>query len=473
MNPESKMSKLAAMTQSCQTDSQARVRLSTLFDENTFVELDLFAGAADTGSGVVIGYGYVGDTMAYAFSQDVAVDSGALTTVVAKKIKKVYELAAKTGCPVIGIYDSMGAKLSESNDMLAGYAEILSLSNEVSGVVPQIAVIAGVCAGTSAMMACGADLVVMVKDAELFLNAPFVTTAQGGPSDAGTAAFVAKAGVTSIVEDTQEDALKAVAKILSYLPQNNISPAPLFETAGNAAGASKLAAITETDGLDGLSVIENIADTDSVIELQAAYATGVVTAFGLVSGATVGFVATNEAADEYTANACDKAAKFIRFCDAFNLPVVQLINTKGFAVSACPKLIKSAARLAHAYAEATVPKINVLVGQAIGAAYIATSAADTVLAWPSAAISAMGLEAYVEFTAHDKLVGTKNLEADRKALVEEYVEAEAGAFKAAERGFVDQVIAPADTRQHIIQAIEMLAGKRVTTMPKKHTTAII
>lgn len=473
MNPESKMNKLASLVEVSQKETSARARLLTLFDENTFVELDMFAGAGDTNSGVITGYGYVGDDMAYAFSQDVTVDSGALNKVHAKKIKKVYELAAKTGCPVIGIYDSKGAKLSESNDMLAAYGEILAISNQISGVVPQIAVVLGTCAGTAAFMACGADMVIMSKQAELFLNAPFVTTAQGGPKDAGSAEFVAKAGVVSAVAEDDDAALDMVRKLVNYLPQNNLSPASLFETAGNPEGAANLAAIRETDGLCTKEVIANIADTDSVVELQAEYAPGIVTALALVSGAAVGFVANNEAAGEYTANACDKAARFIRICDAFNLPIVNLVNTKGFAMTACPKLIKSGAKLAHAYAEATVPKISILLGQAIGASYLATSSADMIAAWPSAAVSAMGLEAYVEFTSHDKLVGTTNLTADRKALVDAYVEEEAGAFKAAEHGFVDAVIAPADTRKTIIESIEMLAGKRVSTMPKKHSTSIL
>lgn len=473
MNPESKMNKLVAMTMASEKDTAARARLLTLFDENTFVELDMFAGMSEDGCSVVTGYGYVGSDMAYAFSQDVTVDSGALNKVHANKIKKVYELAAKTGCPVIGIYDSKGAKVSESNDMLAAYGEILAISNQVSGVVPQIAVVLGICAGTAAFMACGADVVVMSKDAELFLNAPFVTTAAGGPKDAGTAAFAAKAGVVSVVAEDDADALATVGKLISYFPQNNLAPATLFETAGNPEGAAKLGAITETDGLCAKEVIANIADVDSIVELQADYATGVVTAIALVSGAPIGFVANNEAAGTYSANACDKAARFIRICDAYNMPVVNLVNTAGFEMTACPKLIKSGAKLAHAYAEATVPKISIILGQAIGAAFLATSSADVVAAWPSAAISAMGLEAYVEFTQHDKLVGTTNLEADRKALVEAYVEEEAGAFNAAAKGFVDSVIAPADTRKTIIEAIEMLAGKRVSTMPKKHSTSIL
>ncbi len=474
MNPESKMNQLAEYVGKTAQDTPARARLSTLFDADTFVELDAFAGMGEELSGVVTGYGYVGDTLVYAFSQDVTACGGAVSKVHAKKIKKIYELAAKTGCPVVAVYDSNGAKLKEANEMLAAYAEILKLSNNISGVVPQIAAVLGVCAGTSAFMACGADFVVMSEKAELFLNAPFVTNAKGGNKEAGTAKFVAETGVVSAVAEDDEAALEEVRKIITMLPQNNLAPAPLFETSANANGAALIAkALADVDKADAKELIEAVADANSVVEVQAEYAKGVVTALSTVSGATVGFVANNETAGEFGKDACDKAARFVRTCDAFNIPVVTLVNTKGFEVTACPKLIKEASKLAHAYAEATTAKITVLVGQAIGAAYIALSNADVTVAWPTAAISAMGLEAYVEFTEHDKLKGTTNLTKSRQELVDEYVDAEAGAFKAAENGFVDAVITPENTRGAIIRTMEMLAGKRESTMPKKHANSVL
>ncbi|MGI5958842.1 MAG: carboxyl transferase domain-containing protein [Massiliimalia sp.] len=477
MNPESKMNKLAEYVGMTAKETPARTRISTLFDADTFVELDAFAGMSEGTSGVVTGYGYVGENLVYAYAQDITACGGAMTKVHANKIKKVYELAAKTGCPVVAIYDSNGAKVTEANEMMAAYGEILALSNNVSGVVPQIAVVLGTCAGTSALMACGADFVVMSKEAELFLNAPFVTNAKGDNKEAGTANFVAEAGVASIVADDDNAALEEVRKLVSYLPVNNLAPAPLFETAENADAASLIAkAYKDVDNMCAKALIEAVADADTVVEINALYGTGIVTALGLVSGAAVGFVANNETAGEFGANACDKAARFVRTCDAFNIPVVTLVNTKGLKVTACPKLIREGSKLAHAYAEATTAKIAVICGQAIGAAYLALASNknnDVTLAWPTAAISAMGLEAYVEFTAHDKLKGTTNLEASRKELVEEYIDTTAGAFKAAENGFVDAVIAPEQTRASLIHAIEMLAGKRESRMPKKHSNSVI
>jgi len=462
MNSESKMNKLAEFVGKIDASNPARVRLSTLFDADTFVELDAFAE-----NGVVTGYGYVGDNLVYAFSQN-----GAVTKVHAKKIKKVYELAAKVGCPIVGIYDSNGAKVSEANEMLAAYAEILALSGKISGVVPQIAVVLGTCAGTSALMAAGADVVAMSKDAELFLTAPFVTTAKGEDKEAGTASFMAKGGVVSIVGETEEETLEEVKKLVAVLPENNLAPAPLFESVENVNGASVLTAYAKKPEGCVCEVVKALADDGMVVTLNKEFASGVYTALAVMGGNPVGFIASNEEKGEFDAKACEKAVKLINLCDAFNIPVVTLLNTKGFKATACPYMLKGAAKLADAYAEATTAKVNVLMGEAIGAAYLATAGADITLAWPTGVISALAPETYVEFVSHDKLVGTENLKADRKKLAEEYIDEEAGAFKAAENGFVDNVIAPADTRAELLKALEMLEGKRVSALPKKHSTTL-
>lgn len=473
MNPESKMNQLAEYVEKTSQDTPARSRLVSLYDEGTFVELDAFAGMNEEGlCGVVTGYGYVGDTFVYAYSQDVTACGGAVSKAHAKKISKLYDLAAKTGCPVVGVFDSNGAKLSEANEMLDAYGEILAKTSTLSGVVPQVAVVLGTCAGTSALLACGADFLVMSEKGELFLNAPFVTNAKGEDKEAGTAGFAAKSGIASVIAADDEAALEEVRKIVSMFPQNNLAPAPLFETAENAQAADLIAkAYADVDNMCAKSVVEAIADADSVVELQADFGKGIVTALATVSGAAVGIIANNETQGELDIDACDKATRLIRVCDAFNLPIITLVNTKGFKVTACPVLIRKSARLAHAYAEATTAKITVICGQAIGAAYMALASnanTDVCYAWPTATISAMGLEATVEFLSHDKLKGTTDLEQSRQELVDEYVNTVAGAFKAAENGYVDDVIAPEDTRAAIIRSMEMLAGKRVSNLPKKH-----
>ena len=473
MNPESKMNLLAEYVEKTSQDTPARKRLLTLFDENTFVELDAFAGMGEDLCGVVAGYGYVGDTFVYAYSQDVTAASGAVTRAHAKKISKVYDLAAKTGCPVVGIFDSKGAKLTEANEMLDAYGEILAKTSTISGVVPQIAAVLGTCAGTSALLACGADFLVMSEQAELFLNAPFVTTARGEDENAGTAGYAAKSGIASVVAEDEDAALAEVRKIVSMFPQNNLAPAPLFEGSERPDAAELIAkAYADVDSMCARSLVDAVADDGSVVELQAEFGKGVVTALGTVSGAAVGFIVNDEANGELDVDACDKATRLIRVCDAFSLPVITLVNTKGFQMTACPVLIRKSARLAHAYAEATTAKITVICGQAIGAAYMAFASnanTDVTYAWPTAVISAMGLEATVEFLSHDKLKGTADLEQSREDLVDEYIDTVAGAFKAAENGYVDDVIAPENTRAAIIHAMEMLAGKRVSNLPKKHS----
>lgn len=474
MNPESNMNTLAEYVLKISKETPAKNRISKLFDADTFVELDAFAGLGEEASGVVTGYGYMGDNLVYVFSQDITACSGAVSKVSANKIKKVYDLATKTGCPVVAIYDSNGAKLNEANEMLKAYSEIVKLSNNISGVVPQIAVILGTCAGTSAIMASSADFVVMSNEAELFLTAPYITNANGGRKEAGTAQFVAESGVVSIVKENEDSVLEEVRKLVTMLPANNLAPAPLFETTPNFESATLIAnAYANVDEMDAKDLINAISDDGSVIELYSEFGKGIVTALATISGATVGFVVNNETVAPFKMDACDKASRLVRTCDAFNIPIVTIINTKGFAQIDCARLIKASSRLAHAYAEATTAKIAVIAGQAIGAAYISLSNADYTVAWPTGVISAMGLEAYVEFTNHDALKGTTDLAKSRQELVDEYVNDIAGAFKASENGFVDAVINPQDTRETIIKAIEMLAGKRESKLPKKHSNAVL
>ncbi len=475
MNLVSDMNKLSEYTALVSKDTKAKERIITLFDEDTFVELDVFASTtAEGNNGVVAGYGYIGEDMVYAYSQDIGVEFGAISKSNAKKIKRVYELAAKTGCPVVSILDSNGAKITQGTDMLDAYGEILMWCNNLSGVVPQISLVLGTCAGTSSLLACSADFTIMTKDAELFMTAPFVTNAKGENQKAGTAEFAAEHGVASMVCDSEKDAIEQARKIVSFLPANNIAPMPLFEGSENPEGAALLqAAANDVLNMDAKAVITAIADVDSVIEISKTFATGIVTAFALIDGVTVGIVANNETNGEFSKNACDKAARFVRACDAFNVPVVNLINTAGFEKTACPGLIRESAKLAHAFAEATTAKINVICGQAIGSAYIAlasrNSNSDATFAWPCAAVAPIGLEATVEFLNHDKLKGTTNLEADKDKLIAELIEEEAGAFAVAKKGFIDTVIDPATTRKTISNALEMLAGKRVSRLPKKHS----
>ena len=438
----------------------ARDRLKYLFDEGEFTELDAFAKAGDNLSGVITAYGYVDSNPVYAFAQDVSVNDGALTRVQADKISKIYDMAVKTGLPVVGIYDSFGADLNDGISAMTSYGELILKASNLSGVVPQISVIAGTCAGASAILAVSADFVVMSKSAELFItpNTEVEDLAQNA-ADNGTA---------SLIAENDKDAIEKAKEILLRLPQNNLSPVPMFE-------------FNEPDGAYADSA-ENIAkavcDDESVIELSKDFGKAGYTALASIGGATVGICATNKTNEKLTSSDCSKLARFVRTCDAFAIPIITFVDTEGFDNSECANksgAVLQMAKLASAYAEATTIKISVITGKAYGPSFITLagkgSNADMVFAVDNAVISALEPLAAVEFLSHDKLKGTDDLSKSREALVSEYIEKEASAQAAAEKMCVDGVITSSEIRQTLVNAIEIMAGKRVSRLPKKHSNS--
>lgn len=466
MSSTNNVNKLAELKASIDSENPARARLTALFDPDSFVELDAFLKAGEDEAGVVAGYGLVEGGVVYAWSQDVQVNKGAVSAAHAKKIQKVYELASKTGCPVVCVYDSNGAKLDEGNEMLAAYSKMLMWSNNLSGVVPQIAVILGTCAGVSAMLAAGSDVVIMDKKAELFLTAPFIAKANGDTAEgAGTAESAAKAGVADLVCDGADACIAKARKLLTMFPQNNLTAIPLFDytdptEAFDPSGCPKL-------------IVKGIADAESTVELGAEFGKGVYTFLGTMAGVTTAFVTTS-VNNPLDADACAKAARFVKTCDAYNVPVVTFIDSKGFALSSNISIVKEAAKLASAYAEATTAKISVITGRAFGPAYIALGSkngnADVTLAWPQAQISALAPETAVEFLWTSRYQGTTDVQATRKALVEEYIETEASPLEAAKGGYIEAVVTPEETRKAVINMLDMLSGKRESKLPKKHAT---
>lgn len=450
MNYQTKLEQLEQKKAALQTASPARDRITALFDQGTFVELDAFAACGEDGVGVITGYGSVEGDVVYAFSQDVTTLGGAVSRAHAEKIAKVYDLAVKNGAPLVAIYDSNGAELSEGPEILASYNKILSAAANLSGVVPQIAVVAGSCVGISAMMAASADVVVMAGDASLYL---------ADAQEDSSAKAAEEAGVADIV---CEDAAAAVAKareLVSMLPLNNLSTAPVCE--GTATGA---AAAPEMEPADLLAAV---CDAGTVVELKSAYAPAAATALASIGGSTVGVVCIN---GRMGRKANDKIADFVRFCDSFSLPVVTFVNVEGYcSCGAKTEGAKAAAKLARAYADATTAKITVYTGSAIGAAAVAFGNADLRIAWPGAVISALEPLTAVEFFWHDKLKGAEDTAALRKQLAEEYAETEASPYEAAKASMVEEIIDPANTRSALISALEMLACKRVSRLPKKHS----
>lgn len=434
---------LAEMEQNV-PDSYARKRLTALFDEDSFTELDKFLSADGAVSSVAAGCGSINGASVYAYAQDVSVKGGAVDKSAALKIKKIYELAAKNGAPVVAMFDSKGGDINEGMEVLADYGDIIKASAAISGVVPQIAVITGVCAGAAAVIAAMADVTIMTEKAELFLTAPF-NTPDGKLEGAGKAANAAKSGVADILAKDDADAVAKAKKLAAILPANNISLAGNDEFAANDAAVSA--------SLKGADLVAALSDKNSVVELGAEFGTAAYTAFASVNWATVAFVATDRAA-KLTAADSAKIARFVQLADVFSIPVVTIVNTEGFEASSAAELagsVRDAAKLAQVYASATTTKINLITGKAIGSAYAALDSADLTFAWESASIAPMSAEAAKVFMGG---------------------EMDTTPFKAASLGMIDGVVAVEDTRQAVASAVDICSSKRVVAPTRKHVNFV-
>lgn len=430
-------------------DTDARKRLVSLFDDGVFTEIDAFAKSSNGDVEVIAGFGTVNGAPVYAFSQDVSVNGGAVSVAQCAKIKKIYDLASKTGCPVVGIYDSNGMDLKEGFEGLSAYGEIVKASTSVSGVVPQISIVAGAAVGTTALIADMADVVVAVKDADFYVTAPSEVTAEA----------CAQEGTVDILADDFDSAVKAVRDIITLVPSNNLSTPPVYDFTDPAAAADT--------GACAADIIKAAADEGSVIELKEKYAENCITALATVAGSTVGFVGFD--GKSVCPSCAYKAEAFVKFCDAFNIPVVTLLSANGLRKERENQMLIAAAKLTAAYATATCPKISVITGKAVGAAYIMLagrgSNADLVYAWDTSVVSPLDTKAAVAFLYNDRLANGEN----RAELEKEYEENLASPFTAAACGAIDDVFVPAETRAKIVAALDVLAGKRETTLPRKHS----
>ena len=430
-------------------DTDARKRLVSLFDDGVFTEIDAFAKSSNGDVEVVAGFGTVNGAPVYAFSQDVSVNGGAVSVAQCAKIKKIYDLASKTGCPVVGIYDSNGMDLKEGFEGLSAYGEIVKASTSVSGVVPQISIVAGAAVGTTALIADMADVVVAVKDADFYVTAPSEVTAEA----------CAQEGTVDILADDFDSAVKAVRDIITLVPSNNLSTPPVYDFTDPAAAADT--------GACAADIIKAAADEGSVIELKEKYAENCITALATVAGSTVGFVGFD--GKSVCPSCAYKAEAFVKFCDAFNIPIVTLLSANGLRKERENQMLIAAAKLTAAYATATCPKISVITGKAVGAAYIMLagrgSNADLVYAWDTSVVSPLDTKAAVAFLYNDRLANGEN----RAELEKEYEENLASPFTAAVCGAIDDVFVPAETRAKIVAALDVLAGKRETTLPRKHS----
>ncbi|MHB9116019.1 MAG: acyl-CoA carboxylase subunit beta [Thermoleophilia bacterium] len=475
----------------------ARERLALLMDEGSFTELDRFVthrcsdfGMAERripGDGVVTGYGRVAGRLTYAFSQDATVFGGALGAAHAEKICKVMDLAYRSGAPIVGLNDSGGARIQEGVDGLAGYAEIFLRNVRLSGVVPQLSVIMGPCAGGAVYSPAITDFVLMVKDtSSLFVTGPDViraVTHEEVDKEAlgGAVTHATRSGVAHFAADTEEESLLLVRELLSFIPQNNLEDAPTLP-----GDDDPMREVRELDDLvprspnqpyDMRDLIKAVVDNNILLEVMAGFAQNVVVGFGRVGGRSVGIVANQPLvlAGVLDIDASVKAARFVRFCDAFNIPLLTFVDVPGFLPGVNQELggiIRHGAKLLYAFAEATVPKITVITRKAYGGAYDVMSSkhlrGDMNFAFPGAEIAVMGPEGAVNIIFRKEIAAAADPEAERARLAQEYRERFADPYSAAARGYIDEVIPPSRTRQKIHTALEALRDKRDPSPAKKH-----
>ena len=475
----------------------ARERMALLMDEGSFVEMDTFVthratdfGLADRkflGDAVVTGYGRVDGRQVFAFAQDFTVFGGSLSEAVSQKICKVMDLAAKTGCPLVGLNDSGGARLQEGVTSLAAYGDIFLRNTLFSGVIPQISVIVGPAAGGAVYSPAITDFVFMVSGTgQMYITGPDVIKAVTGEEVTheelgGAAAHATHSGVAQFVYETEEECIAEVRRLLGFLPGNNLDDGPLVVTGDGAGQADPdLASLVPDDAnrpYDVRDIIYRVVDDEEFMEVHQTFAPNIVVGFGRMDSRTVGIVGNQpqHLAGVLDIDASNKAARFVRFCDCFNIPLVTLVDVPGFMPGVDQEyggIIRHGAKLIYAYAEATVPKVCVIMRKAYGGAYIVMSSkhlrSDVNLVWPSAEIAVMGAEGAVNIIYRREISGSGDPDQTRKELVADYQEKFTNPFVAANRGFVDDVIDPAETRPRLIRALEMLQNKQDTLPAKKH-----
>ncbi|WP_099351823.1 acyl-CoA carboxylase subunit beta [Fredinandcohnia onubensis] len=474
----------------------ARERIDLLLDKGTFVELNPFIehrstdfGLADKkgpGDGVVTGYGKINGRPVYLFSQDFTVFGGALGEMHAKKIANVMDLAAKNGAPFIGLNDSGGARIQEGVVSLDGYGHIFYRNAIYSGVIPQISVIMGPCAGGAVYSPAITDFVFMVeKTSQMFITGPKVIETVTGEKisseDLGGAnVHNSISGNAHFSGETEEEVLQQVRALVSYLPQNNEEKAPILPVEENDDYRPDLTEIIPFDAVrpyDVRKVINQVVDADTFMEVHKDFAKNIVVGFARVKGEVVGLVCNQPKymAGGLDIDSSDKASRFIRFCDSFNIPLITFEDVTGFFPGVKQEhggIIRHGAKILYAYSEATVPKLTVILRKAYGGAYVALNSksigADLVFAWPNAEIAVMGPQGAANIIFAREINESDNPEQTRAQKIEEYREKFANPYVAASQGMVDDVIDPRETRIKIIQALEMLRNKKETRPNKKH-----
>ena len=475
----------------------ARERLDLLLDPGSFVELDAFVthratefGLAEQrvlGDGVVTGHGTIDGRLVFVFSQDFTVFGGSLSEAYAEKICKIMDLAMKVGAPIIGLNDSGGARIQEGVVSLGGYADIFLRNVLASGVVPQISVVMGPCAGGAVYSPAMTDFTIMVEGTSyMFVTGPnVVKTVTHEEVDSeflgGAGTHTTRSGVAHLAATDEDAALDAARRILAHLPQNNLGDAPAISTSDAADRMDpELDTVVPDDPrvpYDMHDVISRVVDDGDFLEIQPGWARNIIVGFARLGGRSVGVVAQQPAvlAGALDIDASLKAARFVRTCDCFNVPLVSFVDVPGFLPGVAQEhggIIKHGAKLLYAYCEATVPKLTVITRKAYGGAYDVMSSkhirGDMNFAWPTAEIAVMGPEGAVNIIFKDQIAVAEDPVGERARLVAAYEAEFASPYVAAARGYVDEVIKPSETRPRLIRSLEVLADKRETNPRKKH-----
>ena len=472
----------------------ARERIDLLLDKGSFREIGALTtglndpeGKSGYGDGVVTGYGQVDGRTVYVYAQDFTFQGGSLGKMQADKICRVMDLAVKTGSPIIGMIDSGGARIQEGVYSLGGYAEIFRRNAIYSGVVPQISLIMGPCAGGASYSPAVTDLIIMVrKQSYMFLTGPAVIkTVTGEEVDSetlgGADVHLTVSGNCQLVGDNEQEAIALARQALSYLPSNNVEQAPIVETSDAVNRRSEmLNSLVPEDPNQPYSMqdaINAIMDQGSFLEVQAGYAPNAIVGLARLAGRPVGVVSQEPAsmAGVMDINSADKISRFVRMCDAFNLPIVTFVDSPGFLPGVYQEhggVIRHGAKVLFAYAEATVPKVSVVTRKAYGGAYVVMSSkylgTDITFAWPSAEIAVMGAEGAANILYGRQIKAAEDPQAERERLTQQYQEDYLNPYVAAKAGYIDEVIEPAETRQKLVEALQALENKVEINPARKH-----
>ncbi len=474
----------------------ARERVDYFLDDDTFVEFDQLRTHRSSnfgleerqvpGDGVVTGYGEVDGRTVFVFAHDFTVFGGSLGEVFAEKVCKVMDKAMEVGAPVVGLNDSAGARIQEGVASLAGYAEIFKRNQRASGVVPQISAIMGPCAGGAVYSPAITDFVFMSRDTSyMYITGPGVTQTVTGEEVShkdlgGAGVHTSTTGIAQFAGQSDEDVLDGIRRLLSYLPSNNVEDPPSLDPGPDADPEADIGSVVPDrpqKPYDMTDVVEGIADRGSFYEVNENFARNVVVGFARLDGDSVGIVANQPRvnAGTLTVNASMKASRFVRFCDSFNVPILTLVDVPGYMPGTEQEhrgIIRHGAKLLYAYSEATVPLLTVITRKAYGGAYCVMASkhlgADVNYAWPTAEVAVMGPRGAVNILYDDELAAADDPEALREELIDEYREEFANPYTVADRGFVDDVIEPAETRARLVEDLQMLRSKREDHPDKKH-----